>query len=176
MDPFNEKSDEEVWQVLREVQLDATVENDFKDGLMTLVTESSGLFSVGQKQLICLARAMLLRTKILVLDEATANVDLKTDNFIQMKLREQFMDNHSATVLIIAHRLATVVDADRILVMANGTGVEYDHPFKLLVENDEDQCITRDDGFFANMLLATGAQSAESLFKIAKEKYFMSAE
>ena len=114
---------------------------------------------------------MLLRTKILVLDEATANVDLKTDNFIQMKLREQFMDNHSATVLIIAHRLATVVDADRILVMANGTGVEYDHPFKLLVEDVEDDCITRDDGYFANMLLATGAQSAESLFKIAKEKY-----
>ena len=62
------------------------------------------------------------------------------------------MDNHSATVLIIAHRLATVIDADRILVMANGTGVEYDHPFNLLAESLEDECITKDDGFFAKMV------------------------
>lgn len=76
--------------------------------------------------------------------------------------------------MIIAHRLATVIDADRILVMADGTGVEYDHPFKLLVENDEDECITRDDGYFAKMITATGLQSAEGLFKIAKEKYVAS--
>ena len=99
---------------------------------------------------------MLLRTKILVLDEATANVDLQTDNFIQFKLREQFMDNNAATVLIIAHRLATVIDADRILVMSNGTGVEYDHPFNLLAESVEDNCITKDDGYFARMVVATG--------------------
>ena len=84
------------------------------------------------------------------------------------------MDNHSATVLIIAHRLATVIDADRILVMANGTGVEYDHPFNLLVEDKEDQCITRDDGYFAKMLNATGPESAERLFGIAKEKFLNS--
>ena len=143
---------------------------------MTVVTENSSLFSVGQKQLICLARAMLLKTKILVLDEATANVDLSTDNFIQFKLREQFMENNSATVLIIAHRLATVIDADRVLVMSGGTGVEYDHPFKLLVEDPTaDECITKDDGYFAKMILATGLQSAEALFKIAKEKYEMAA-
>ena len=105
---------------------------------MTGVTESSTLFSAGQKQLLCLARAMLLRTKILVLDEATANVDLQTDNFIQTKLREQ-LQNHQATVVIIAHRLATVIDADRILVMSDGYGVEYDHPFKLLANNPDDQ-------------------------------------
>jgi len=84
------------------------------------------------------------------------------------------MDKQSATVLVIAHRLATVVDADRILVMADGAGVEYDHPFNLLVESPEDTCITRQDGFFAKMVTATGPQSAESLFNIAKEKYFMS--
>lgn len=116
---------------------------------------------------------MLLRTKILVLDEATANVDLETDNFIQTKLREQ-LDNHSATVMVIAHRLATVIDADRVLVMADGTGVEYDHPFNLLVEDVEDGCITRDDGYFAKMVKATGAESAESLFGLAKVKYQIS--
>ena len=93
------------------------------------------MFSVGQKQLICLARAILRETKILVLDEATANVDLETDNVIQMKLRESFKDS---TVLIIAHRLATVIDADRILVMNNGEGEEFDHPYKLLVNDTDD--------------------------------------
>lgn len=75
--------------------------------------------------------------------------------------------------MIIAHRLATVIDSDRVLVMADGTGVEYDHPFRLLVEEDDDACITRDDGYFAKMVKATGAESAESLFAIAKEKYAM---
>ena len=72
--------------------------------------------------------------------------------------------HHSATVLIIAHRLATVVDADRILVMANGTGVEYDHPFNLLAENVNDENITKEDGYFAKMVMATGPKSAKSLF------------
>ena len=83
--------------------------------------------------MICLARAILRDTKILVLDEATANVDLETDNLIQTKLRESFRES---TVLIIAHRLATVIDADRILVMDNGSAIEFDHPFNLLA-NDE---------------------------------------
>lgn len=74
-------------------------------------------------------------TKILVLDEATANVDLETDNLIQTKLRESFSES---TVLIIAHRLATVIDADRILVMHNGEAQEFDHPFNLLTYDDQD--------------------------------------
>ena len=83
------------------------------------------------------------------------------------------MNNRSATVIIIAHRLATVIDADRILVMADGKRVEYDRPFKLLVNNPDDNTITREDGFFTSMVRATGAESAESLFNIAKEKYEM---
>lgn len=81
------------------------------------------------------------------------------------------MDNNAATVMIIAHRLATVIDSDRILVMANGSGVEYDHPFNLLAEEVEDEGITKDDSYFATMVKATGVESANSLFNIAKEKY-----
>lgn len=76
---------------------------------------------------------------MLVLDEATANVDLETDNLIQQKLREKFND---CTVLIIAHRLATVIDSDRICVMTNGSAAEFDHPYKLLVEKIGDLTIT----------------------------------
>lgn len=80
--------------------------------------------------MLCLARAVIRQTKILVLDEATANIDLETDNFIQEKLKEIFK---GCTVIIIAHRLATVIDADRILVMDQGYGKEFDHPYRLLV-------------------------------------------
>ena len=111
------------------------------DQLDTVVSES--LFSVGQKQLMCLARAILRKTRILVLDEATANVDMETDNLIQQKLRESFKE---ATVIIIAHRLNTVIDADRMLVMDKGSCLEFDHPFKLLVESEGDTSITRENG------------------------------
>jgi len=100
-----------------------------------------------------------------VLDEATANVDLETDNFIQTKLREVFKD---CTVLVIAHRLASVIDSDRILVMSDGLGEEYDHPFKLLTQSDDDEEITNREGYFAKMVLATGKESAKQLFDIAK--------
>ena len=107
-------------------------------------------------------------TKILVLDEATANVDLETDNLIQKKLRESFSDS---TVLIIAHRLPTVIDADRILVMSNGEAEEFDHPYKLLVNEVGDAEITNEDGYFARMLKATGESTSMSLFEIAKQKF-----
>ena len=126
---------------------------------MSRCSEANNLFSMGQKQLLCLGRAMLLQTKIIVLDEATANVDLATDNFIQQKLRECFIVNSEATVLIIAHRLATVIDADRILVMAGGRGVEYGHPFKLLTHDENDKQITNTEGNFATMVKASGSEA-----------------
>lgn len=139
-----------------------------QDGVHTIVTESNNLFSVGQKQLVCLARAILQKTKILVLDEATANVDLETDNVIQQKLRTSF---ESSTVILIAHRLATVIDSDRILVMDKGHGEEFDQPFKLLVKDSNDTEITNTDGLFAQMVLATGQETAASLFQIAQQKH-----
>ena len=104
-----------------------------------------------------------------MLDEATANVDLETDNLIQQKLRTSF---ESSTVILIAHRLATVIDADRILVMDKGRGEEFDHPFKLLCNDPEnDTEITNKEGLLSKMIMATGKETAESLFNIAKQKY-----
>jgi ABC-type multidrug transport system fused ATPase/permease subunit len=82
---------------------------------------------------------------------------LETDNLIQRKLRESFKNS---TVLIIAHRLATVIDADRILVMSEGLGEEYDHPFKLLAKHESDTTITNRSGYFAKMVLASGEDTA----------------
>ena len=93
----------------------------------------------------------------MVLDEATANIDLETDNLIQRKLRESFSES---TVIVIAHRLATVIDVDRILVMEHGRGIEYNHPYKLMVESVGDEEITNPGGYFSKMVLASGKQTA----------------
>ena len=83
-------------------------------------------------------------------------------------LRERFQN---CTVIIVAHRLATIIDADRILVMKDGQMVEFNHPFKLLINEDDDQTITNINGHFARSVLATGVDSAYSLFEIAKKGY-----
>ena len=134
LDPFDEFESFQIENTLKEVNLHGHVMS-MANGLETLVSDNNSVFSAGQKQLLCLARAIIRNTKILVLDEATANVDLETDNFIQTKLKESFMN---CTVMIVAHRLATVIDSDKILVMDAGYGTEFDHPFKLLVNNDSD--------------------------------------
>lgn len=99
----------------------------------------SSVFSTGQKQLICLARAILKNSKILVLDEATANVDMRTDEFIQKAIKEQFLES---TIFTIAHRLNTIADYDKVIVMDNGVVAECDSPYLLLVKNIGDMEIT----------------------------------
>nr|CAI5829469.1 unnamed protein product [Callosobruchus analis] len=89
--------------------------------------------SVGQRQLICLARAIIRKNRILVLDEATANVDHATDSEIQMTIVDNFKE---CTVLTIAHRVETVIESDRILVLDKGHVEQFDHPFKLLQDED----------------------------------------
>jgi len=128
LDPFNRNTDPEMWDSLRRVKLSKTIE-EMKDGLDTPVTEGGINFSVGQRQLICMARAILRKTAILVMDEATANVDPETDGLIQETMKNEFK---GYTVICIAHRLHTIIYYDKIMVLERGHIAEFDSPIVLL--------------------------------------------
>jgi ABC-type multidrug transport system fused ATPase/permease subunit len=127
LDPFSLYTDEKVWQALKLAHLESFV-SSLTEGLEYSIAEGGENLSVGQRQLVCLARAVLRKTKILVLDEATAAVDMETDELIQATIRKEFSD---CTILTIAHRLSTIMDYDMILVLQNGEKAEYDSPERL---------------------------------------------
>jgi ABC-type multidrug transport system fused ATPase/permease subunit len=128
LDPFGEYDDERLWRALDDTNLRAFVNAELGGRLDARVTEGGGNFSQGQRQLVCMARALLRRPKILILDEATSSVDPATDALIQTTVRANFRD---ATVLTIAHRLGTIADADRICVLDRGRLAELDAPAAL---------------------------------------------
>uniref|UniRef100_A0A3P8P285 Multidrug resistance-associated protein 4 n=1 Tax=Astatotilapia calliptera TaxID=8154 RepID=A0A3P8P285_ASTCA len=156
LDPFKQHTDEDLWNALQEVQMKAMVD-ELPSKLETVLTESGSNFSVGQRQLVCLARAILRKTRILIIDEATANVDPRTDGLIQQTIRDKFQE---CTVLTIAHRLNTIIDCDRILVLDAGMIQEYDEPYVLLQNQD---------GLFYQMVQQTGRAEAASLLHTAKQ-------
>ena len=134
LDPFNDCNDDEIWLALKQVQLHKTVfaHSNSQDNFpldMVKVSDGGSNFSAGQRQLICLARAILKNNRILVMDEATANVDPKTDKVIQETIKERFAH---CTILTIAHRLPTILDSDRILVLSNGEVEDFDSPENLI--------------------------------------------
>lgn len=154
LDPFSEHTDNELWSALEKVQLKTFVSELTRD-LSHSMIEGGTNFSVGQRQLVCLARALVRKNKILVLDEATANVDNKTDEVIQITIKENFSE---CTVLTIAHRLHTIMDSDKVLVMHEGVAVEFGHPYVLLQKNE----------FFYGLVQRTGTNTAEYLTDLAR--------
>lgn len=172
LDPFHKYSDEELWKVLDMAHLKEHVESmktdvknddESKDskkkkkknnnteeevpqvGLNAKVLEGGSNLSGGQKQLLCLARALLNPSKVLVLDEATASVDVQTDKIIQETIRSEFKDK---TILTIAHRLDTIMDSDRVLVLEKGQVKEFDSPETLLKNPDSEfYSLCREGGY-----------------------------
>ncbi|XP_058696895.1 ATP-binding cassette sub-family C member 2 [Poecile atricapillus] len=142
LDPFDQYSDEEVWKALELAHLKTYVQG-LPEGLLHLVSEGGENLSVGQRQLVCLARALLRKAKILILDEATAAVDLETDHLIQTTIRSEFAD---CTVLTIAHRLHTIMDSNRVMVLHAGQIVEFDSPEELLVKQGIFSAMAKDAG------------------------------
>jgi len=156
LDPFKEHSDAEIWNALEMVQMKNFVES-IPEQLGHKVSSTGG-FSVGQRQLLSFARALLGDVKILLLDEATASCDMETDHLIQLTLREKFAH---CTVITIAHRLNTIMDADRILVMEAGMVAEFDEPFTLL---------SNSSSHLSRMVQETG-DAADHLRSIAERKH-----
>ena len=132
MDPFGYYTDEEIYDALDKCRMKDTVDN-MTDGLQSAVAEYGENLSQGQRQLLCLGRALLRKCKILLLDEATSSVDYETDRAIQTTIREAFK---GCTIITIAHRVNTIMDSDKILVMENGTVGEFDAPQTLLADKN----------------------------------------
>eukprot|EP00210_Caulerpa_lentillifera_P000997 g960.t1 len=133
LDPYNKFSDAQIWKALNQVHLINAVTT--LGGLHSTILEGGGNLSVGQRQLLCLARAILLEAKILALDEATANVDHETDALVQESIRS-LVHQKDKTVLIIAHRVDTILDCDYILVLDKGRKVEFGSPDLLLSQSE----------------------------------------
>ena len=156
LDPLEENEDADIWNALADVQLKEMVKN-MPLRLETEISPSS--FSVGQSQIFCLARAILRNNKIVVVDEATANLDNTTDELVQKTIREKFAH---CTVLTIAHRLQTIIDSDRVLVMDAGKVAEFDSPH-LLLQNSDSQ--------FSALAQKTGKEACDKLKKMAEVAY-----
>jgi ABC-type multidrug transport system fused ATPase/permease subunit len=130
IDPTGNISETVIIDLLKEAGLENLLErhasqDKSKTGLDLEITENGSNLSSGEKQLVCICRAILRRNKVIVLDEATANIDIITEQKIQRLIKKEF---NECTVITIAHRLQTIIDSDNVLVLGDGRVVEYDTP------------------------------------------------
>jgi len=163
LDPFSQYSDQDLWTAIDHAHLRFTVEK-FPEKLLVPVAENGSNFSVGERALICLARALVRKSKIVLLDEATASVDTTTDALIQKTIRSEFKH---VTLVVIAHRIQTIIDSDQIAVLGDGEILETGHPHELLQDSGSN---------FSSLVRETGKQSEESLKQMAKQAYTDSSE
>eukprot|EP00210_Caulerpa_lentillifera_P008090 g7724.t1 len=154
LDPFGNHSDNAIWTALTRAHLHQVV-NSTGQGLEMSIQEGGAPLSEGQRQLLSLARAIIRQTKILILDEATANVDVDTDALIQETIKEQFADR---TVIAIAHRLHTIIDGDKVMVLDKGSLGEFGSPAELLDDPH---------GIFTSMVKETGEATERFLRSVA---------
>ena len=149
LDLFGMHSDEAIYKALTDSHMSDVIA-ELPKGIHSLVSEGGSNFSVGQRQLLCLARAILSKNKLLVLDEATASVDRRTDQMLHESLHDSFGD---ATILAVAHRLDTVIEHDYILVLGQGKVLEFGKPAELL----------KAGGAFSKMVDDTGEVTSKDL-------------
>lgn len=154
LDPFNRFTDSQLWDALDSSNLKQQIKA-MPLKLESPVFENGSNYSLGQKQLICLARALLLKSPVVVFDEATASLDLQTDSMIQKIIHKEFAQ---CTILTIAHRLETIIDCDRILVLEAGQVAEFDTPAALL---------SNPKGLFTTLVDKAGPEASKSLRDIA---------
>ncbi|KAI9987553.1 hypothetical protein PInf_023594 [Phytophthora infestans] len=143
LDPFDQLTDEAIWVAIDKVGMKSKIRN-MENQLEFELGENAGTFSVGERQLLCLARAVLKCSRIVVMDEATSSIDHDTEQNLQKMLRQNFQDT---TVITIAHRLTTVLELDRVMVLSQGTVVEFDTPQNLLNNRG---------GFFSDLVKEEG--------------------
>ncbi|KAG0028464.1 Multidrug resistance-associated protein 1 [Podila clonocystis] len=158
LDPFGQYEDNAIWRALDAVHLgDKVKEMPLK--LDSPVIEHGKNFSLGQRQLICIARSLVIGSKIIVLDEATASIDMVTDRLLQETIKANFAD---CTVLTIAHRLNTIIESDKVLVMDGGVVAEFGEPHKLLQDPN---------GIFAELVSHAGEAASKKLAMIAEDAH-----
>ncbi|KAK9727436.1 Multidrug resistance-associated protein 5, partial [Basidiobolus ranarum] len=154
LDPFDRCSENEIWTALEAVHMSEKIKS-MPLKLDEVVVENGRNFSLGQRQLLCIARAIVTKCKILLLDEATSAIDMQTDQLVRETIKRNFVNY---TVLTIAHRLNTIIESDRILVLDEGKVVEFDTPINLL---------NNPDGFFYSLVKQNGDEALQKLRNMA---------
>ena len=167
LDPENLYSDEEIWDALDILELKKFIQN-LEKNIKTEINNSHNLFSAGQLQLLSLARVVLKKNKILVLDEATAQIDPDTDKIIQKIIKNVFKD---CTILTIAHRISTIADYNKVVVLEKGMIMEFEAPFLLLSDKENNGIITK-DGYFVKMVMSLRMNEALKILAMAREQFF----